>query len=102
MILEAFSQQLRERYGQHLSSEQILHQWLLSILCQPADCADHVSRVIHTEIEIQSRQGQTGFVGTSDSGQRLLESLYQYCRSYEQWQFSRWLHHMRASDFPIP
>ena len=38
-------------------------------------------------------------VPNSKSGEILLNSLYLYCDSYEQWQFSRWLHHLKPHNF---
>lgn len=103
MILEAFSEVLHDRYRRHgQASEDILRQWLFDYLGQPVDETCQISRVLHTEIELSpGLSGEPRFVGKSPSGQILLESLFQYCKSYENWQFSRWLHHLRASDFPL-
>jgi hypothetical protein len=110
LILEAFSDTLNECYRRNeQSAEAVLQEWLLGYLRAPVDSSDHVSRVLHTEIgyldpnlpsESQTTSMQ-GFFGKSTSGQILLESLFEYCKSYENWQFSRWLHHLRASDFPF-
>ena len=43
--------------------------------------------------------GERHFEGLSRSGKVLLKSLTSYCVSYDHWQFSRWLHNLRASDF---
>jgi hypothetical protein len=42
------------------------------------------------------------FTGTSPSGQKLLNSLYQFAQSYEQQKWSRWVHKVKASDFCDP
>jgi hypothetical protein len=39
------------------------------------------------------------FLPLSDSGRRLLRSLYEYASSYEQQKWSRWVHCVKASDF---
>jgi hypothetical protein len=39
------------------------------------------------------------FKGTSSSGKRLLKSLYEYCQSYDQQKWSRFVHKLKASDF---
>ncbi len=115
MILEAFSDVLHECYRRNeQSAEAVLQEWLLGYLRAPLDQADHISRVLHTEIGYldpdltaesanfhQESKSFQGFFGKSYSGQILLESLFEYCKSYENWQFSRWLHHLRASDFPF-
>lgn len=99
MILEAFSEVLREEYHQGRTAEEILHAWLSAHLDTPAGEENSVGRVLHTEVSRLNLNGETWFTGRSASGNRLLDSLYSYCKSYESWQFSRWLHHIRASDF---
>jgi hypothetical protein len=42
------------------------------------------------------------FKGTSSSGSRLLNSLYEYSMSYEQLKWSRFVHSVKASDFRLP
>lgn len=100
MILEAFSGHLHERSGKGHSSEEILHQWLFEILSAPQNRREPVTCVIHTEIGMQLTDGKMQFAGLSATGDRLLSSLYGYCKSFDHWQFTRWLHHLRASDFP--
>ena len=41
------------------------------------------------------------FKGTSTSGSRLLNSLYEYSMSYEQQKWSRFIHGVKASDFRL-
>lgn len=106
MILEAFSDELhnntcRVTMRSDRPSEDVLHQWLAKILLHPPADGDHVGNVIHAEIAMVVIEGQVEFQGRSASGDRLLQSLYEYCISYENWQFSRWLHHIRASDFQV-
>ncbi len=100
MILEAFSKVLHEeraRTGD--SAENILHDWLQDQLaCYDAEL-DNVTRVIQTEVAMLNISGQIVFTGRSTTGQTLLDSLYLYCDSYEQWQFRRWLHHAKPHSF---
>jgi len=42
------------------------------------------------------------FKGSSSSGSRLLNSLYEYSMSYEQQKWSRFIHTVKASDFRLP
>jgi hypothetical protein len=101
MILEAFSRVLQAPENRGLAPETVLSRWLASILLVPPAPDDQVARVIHTEIAMCRRSSHYVFEGQSRTGTALLESMYSYCRSYDHWQFSRWLHHTRASDFPI-
>ncbi len=99
MILEAFSTHLKTNTIPDKPPERILMEWLTSILLFPPAPGDQVGRVIHTEIAMSECNGQFLFEGTSKTGRELLRSLTLYCRSYDHWQFSRWVHEVRASDF---
>jgi hypothetical protein len=101
LILEAFSQRLHQAYQRDIDTEDILHGWLLEILQSPGVEGDLVAKVIHTEVGFHLEEGDPVFFGKSPTGETLLKTLEEYCKSYEHWQFSRWLHHLRASDFPI-
>lgn len=79
-------------------SRAILHRWLMSHL-QAAEVDNHVTSVIQAELMLVVYQAQTFVAPVSPSGQRLLTTLEEYCDSYDQWQFSRWLHVINASDF---
>ncbi|MBX2859829.1 MAG: hypothetical protein KTR14_01245 [Vampirovibrio sp.] len=100
MILEAFSHELQAKYGKGEPSEKILHQWLLTIM-QMSRPKTQVERVLHQEVMMVHMKGQVIFQGRSESGHGLLRSLYNYCKSYDHWQFSRWLHEIKASDFSV-
>ncbi len=100
MILEAFSVTLRQEWklGEQ-PAKSILHRWLLKNLTE-ANPQDHVTKVIQTELKLlHLPQHQLGYIAKSPTGQTLLKSLYQYCDSYEQWQFSRWLHELKPQSF---
>lgn len=102
MILEAFSETLRTYNGQTCSPERVLFDWLTDHLTLPPAPNDMIGRVLHTEIEMIDCNGFPAFEGRSHTGRILLESLYKYCRSYDHWQFTRWLHERQASDFEVP
>lgn len=97
VILEAFSQALKQQDPAPHKPEDVLHCWLADILDFPPQ--DTVSQVIHTEITRVQVNGQRWFSGRSHTGEQLLKALYTYCRSYDNWRFARWLHDIRASDF---
>ena len=104
MILEAFSKHLQSEENRDLAPERVLYQWLFLMLCLPPDPNDQVSKVIHTEIEMiwhgdDDNETYVTFEGRSSTGKQLLKSLVDYCRSYDHWQFTKWLHHVQASDF---
>ncbi len=108
MILEAFSHKLKNSSGNQSKgscpAEDLLHEWLMGILTGESGDSDSVddivTRVIQTEIAYVAMDDELWFVGRSETGAELLDALYNYCKSYDNWQFSRWLHDLQASDFP--
>ncbi len=123
MILEAFAEYLQAA-DQKTSATELLGCWLLQKLSAPPSSA--VDRVLHCEISLLSsskamskieaekldaqpadsdkklvskRKSSHFFKGNSPSGAKLLKSLYEYCLSYEQQKWSRWVHSIKASDF---
>lgn len=99
MILEAFSAHLKAHGKPGQPPERILLAWLTSILLLPPAPDDQIGKILHTEIALVEANGHYLFEGKSDTGRQLLKTLTQYCRSYDHWQFSRWVHEVRASDF---
>lgn len=47
----------------------------------------------------RSKEPAYVFRGASDSGKRLLKGLHEYCMSYDQQKWARFVHHLKASDF---
>lgn len=76
----------------------ILSKWLKDKLSK--EPVDHVDKIIHSEICLaQNKLGLFILVGKSPTGKNLLESLYNFALSYEQHNFSKWVHEVKASDF---
>lgn len=111
VILEAFAKYLHAA-DPEMPANIVLARWLWERLSIPAETA--ADKVLHCEIALTSRVGSAGnnqlrlesgngrsfvFKAVSDSGARLLSSLYQYAASYEQQKWSRWVHKVKASDF---
>ncbi len=112
MIIEAFAKYLQGSPPDH-SAVSVLVRWLWERLTLPAQ--NNVDRVIKREVKLQrSEEGmfpnpneeaegdnRYSFVPQSESGSRLLKSLYEYAMSYEQQKWSRWVHCVKASDFKL-
>jgi hypothetical protein len=114
LILEAFAEYLQVA-DDKIPATDILARWLWERLSIPPETV--VDRVLHCEIqlslakgarkgaciEVAGGSGRTKptyvFTGNSASGRRLLKSLYEYCLSYEQQKWARWVHSLKASDF---
>ena len=109
MILESFSQVLHQQWHPKSSpAHHVLTHWLLSYLLSgpeadtrlPDEPVDLIHRVLETELCVIEAKGRPPvIVARSQTGQILLKSLYQYCESYEQWMFRRWLHQASADEF---
>jgi hypothetical protein len=97
MIIKAFSDYLKE-FKSDIPPVIILSRWLKDKLYKHPE--NNVERVIHSEISLfVNKKGRFMIVGNGESGKNLLESLYNFALSYEQQNFSRWLHDKKASDF---
>ena len=61
---------------------------------------NHVEKVIHTEFFLQkTSDNMTVVASDSTTGKQLLQSLYNFCLSYENFLFARWLHKKSVNDF---
>ncbi|HIA55094.1 MAG TPA: hypothetical protein EYN91_23925 [Candidatus Melainabacteria bacterium] len=106
MILEAFAEYLHAA-DQSLPATEVLSRWIKERLDAPV--LTNVDRVVHCEISIakvtnkEDCKEQSGkklaFKGNSKSGRQLLKSLFEYCQSYEQQKWARYVHNLKASDF---
>ena len=107
MIIEAFAKYLLAADPEQ-SAVSVLVRWLWERLSTPT--LNNVDSVIKHEIRIEQREPTLNadnvmsdarmiFLPQSESGSRLLKSLYGYAMSYEQQKWSRWVHCVKASDF---
>jgi hypothetical protein len=113
VIVEAFAKYLHAA-DPAVPASTVLSRWLWERLSiQPETLTD---RVLRSEVELLSERKSKRadddhpsqalgygkgcvFVGKSDSGKRLLKSLYDFASSYEQQKWSRWVHGVKATDF---
>jgi hypothetical protein len=119
LILEAFAQYLQAA-DEKTPATDVLARWLWEKLSVPPETV--VDKVLHCEVKValqkrasSQRAGRLDaeeqfyirqnpgyiFCGTSSSGVKLLKTLYEYCLSYEQQKWARWVHSLKASDFNI-
>jgi hypothetical protein len=105
VIIEAFAEYLHAA-DQSLPATEVLATWIKGRLDSPV--VTQVDRVMHCEISFahrfengsESHNPKTlAFRGLSKSGRILLKSLYEYCQSYEQQKWARYIHRLKASDF---
>jgi hypothetical protein len=112
VILEAFAKYLHAA-DPTVPASAILGRWLWERLTIPPE--QMYDRVLRAEVSVEVADKNSKFPQvrgwalalvpgylfspTSDSGRRLLRSLYEYASSYEQQKWSRWVHCVKASDF---
>lgn len=98
MIIKAFAEALQlEKDAEPCAFLQI---WLKKILSKKP--TNHVENVIHTEFFIQRTADNITIVASnSPTGQKLMQSLYNFCLSYENFLFAKWLHKKSSNDFNI-
>lgn len=99
MILEAFSEILKDQYGDTGESAlSILNRWIRETLTNGRPKCN-VHRVLHAEFALLVVDSETVIIPRSRDGEKLLHSLQHYCESYEHWMFRRWLHEAKTTDF---
>ena len=98
MIIKAFAQALQQQ--NNAEPCVFLQDWLKEILNKPP--SNHVENVVHTEFFLQTtNEGITIVSSNSKTGRELLQALYNFCLSYENFLFARWLHKKNAGDFKL-
>lgn len=96
MIIKAFAEELNKQ-DKKPSPLIFLDKWLKEILAKKPE--NHVENIIHTELSVTKITDNSSLITTnSESGEVLLNALYQFCLSYENFLFARWLHEKNASN----
>ncbi len=96
MILAAFGKELNKQ--KNVEPTNFLNKWLVAILQKKPE--NHVENIIHTELYLTKTKAGTTIITTdSPTGRTLLNTLYNYCLSYENFLFARWLHKIKSNDF---
>lgn len=96
MIIKAFSEYLIKSDHKE-PSIKTLERWLKLNLSKKPE--NNIERIIHAEIKIEDSKEDNPFTANSKSGVKLLQALHAFAQSYDQQNFNRWLHKVKASDF---
>jgi uncharacterized protein YeaO (DUF488 family) len=104
VILSEFSNYLKqynnEIVANKTSATKLLCDWIKYVIYKTPK--NHSDKVVHKEIMLaQNKQGEFFIVGKSDSGRVLVNALYKYALSYENFLMSRWLENKKPSDFGV-
>ena len=97
MILKEFAKYIQD-FNVEVPAVILLSRWIREKIAKHPE--DNVDRVVQKEIALlKNKRGLFLLLGRSDSGRRLLESLYEYALSYDNHKFSKWVHKLKATDF---
>ncbi len=102
MILKEFSKYLQQ-YNDEIttnktSATKLLCEWIKYVINK--NPKKHADKIVHKEIMLaQNTQGEFLIVGKSESGRVLVNALYKFALSYENFLMSRWLENKKPSDF---
>ena len=96
MILKEFSQYLQENLEE--SAVILLNKWLKNKIENPIKT--NVDKIIQTEIYIaKNKYNDTLLIAKSESGRKLINTLYNFSLSFEQQKLARWIHNKKPNDF---
>ena len=94
MILTEFAKFLQQ-YNQELIMHkttplELMHKWLIQIINK--NPKSNVEKIIHKEIMYaENANGDYIIVGKSTSGRKLVTSLINFAKSYENYNHAKWL-----------
>ena len=94
MILYEFAKYI-QHYNEALMMHKttplnLLHQWLNEVINK--NPKSNVEKIIHTEIMYAKNSvGDYIIVGKSDSGRKLVSTLINFAKSYENYNHAKWI-----------
>lgn len=102
MILNEFSKYIQSRNVDIIENKatgtKILCDWIELVINK--NPKNHVDKIVHKEIMLaKNKSGDFVIVGKSESGRVLVNALYNYALSYEQYILNKWLEDKKAGDF---
>ena len=102
MILNEFSKYIQSRNADIIENKatgtKILCNWIELVINK--NPKNHVDKIVHKEIMLaKNKSGDFVIVGKSESGRVLVNALYNYALSYEQYILNKWREDKKAGDF---
>ena len=96
MILKEFSKYLQENKDKN--SVNLLNDWIIERLQRPS--LDKVDNILKAEFYFaKNNNDKTLIIAKSESGRTLLNALYNFSLSYEQYKLAKFLHDKKSTDF---
>jgi len=102
MILREFSKYLQgkneELIANRTTSTKLLCDWIKFVINK--NPKNHVDKIVHKEIMLaENKSGDFFIVGKSKSGRVLVNALYNFALSYENYIMQKWLSDKKPDDF---
>lgn len=96
MILKEFSKFLQQ--NKEKNSVNLLNEWLIERLQRVS--TDKVDNILKTELYFaRNTNNKTFIIAKSETGRTLLNALYNFSLSFEQYKLAKFLHDKNAGDF---
>ena len=96
MILKEFSKYLQENKDKN--SVNLLNEWIIERLQRPS--LDKVDNILKAELYFaKNNNDKTLIIAKSESGRILLNALYNFSLSFEQYKLAKFLHDKKSNDF---
>ena len=96
MILKEFSKYLQENKDNN--SINLLNEWITERLQKPS--LNKIDNILKTELYfLKNNNNKTLIIAKSDTGRTLLNALYNFALSFEQYKLAKFLHNKKANDF---
>ena len=96
MILKEFSKYLQANKDK--DSVKLLNEWLIEHLNKPS--LEKVDIILQTELYFaKNNNNKTLIIAKRESGRTLLNALYNFALSFEQYKMAKFLHDKKSNDF---
>lgn len=102
MILREFSKYLQERNEELITNKttttKLLCEWVRYVINK--NPKNNIDKIVHKEIILAENNSNDFFiVGKSESGRILVNALYNFALSYENYIMQKWLSDKKPQDF---
>jgi hypothetical protein len=102
MIIREFSKYLQERNDKLIANKtttiKLLCEWIKFVINK--NPKNHIDKIVHKEIMLAENSSNDFFIiGKSESGRVLVNALYNFALSYENYIMQKWLSDKQPKDF---
>lgn len=102
MIIREFSKYLQEKNDELIlnktTTTKLLCEWIKFVINK--NPKNHIDKIVHKEIMLAENASNDFFIiGKSESGRVLVNALYNFALSYENYIMQKWLSDKNPNDF---